>query len=589
MDTADDADDVDALDDEDDDGDGNDASAVVAREGQVCALEEEQEEDELNGHLLDLDEAEHELQDALVSEPPQLPMGELPEPMQWLAKHTRVPVSAVCPRLPALMPVYAMKRRFVRIDNIALRRILPKELLTTLRILNGMDIAAQRAERGANAINLHHFFRMPHRGGGWTPSGSIMTDGVALVVVYQRTSRPGQVPRTSTAHTVLGRGTSRRTDWIPGQCWTPVQPIAPLHDARMVLQDGQRKAPKMRVIAVDPGGITLVYAIERLANGKYREWKLSGHEWRALRGATAHVQRTKHWLRALVAMDAYTAYAKATPRTANPDSLRVWLAAACTVQPLVLRFKLQKKWAEEAFRQYCAARGVLMRFWARVKAGHAEDGTAAGPGHAMDVHVAYGDAVFPSSGRGRLPTPTVAAFKAAVTVFGEDKVHLVREYHTSKCCCDCGKVLQLCKPHIARPGKMGKRTAMGQQGDGVASAAAQVPQTRPRRVFPIRGLRRCTNRLCPAKGLRLRDRDRNAAINILIAFGAESVGWHRPWYLDPRFAHDLPVPDKCYIVRPPACTSDALSAMTSRLHPMQNGALEPALSALHASLGMHVQ
>ena len=75
------------------------------------------------------------------------------------------------------------------------------------------------------------------------------------------------------------------------------------------------------------------------------------------------------------------------------------------------RFKLH--WAHAAFRTWSRGHAILEGFWARIRAGRLEDGTAG-----VRPVILYGAAMFGATGRGRRSAPTTAMRTACITACG---------------------------------------------------------------------------------------------------------------------------------------------------------------------------
>lgn len=132
--------------------------------------------------------------------------------------------------------------------------------------------------------------------------------------------------------------------------------------------------------------------------------------------------------------------------------------------------------------------------------------------------VGIGDVKMASTGRGEMAAPTTAlaqAFKRAIArVRATGRVVIVGsiwEYRTTMCCCGCGEV--------TRPARVAWRDKAGVQ---LATEEGE-PQTRG-----SRRLRLCTS--CKTEG-KQRDRDVQAARNMLWLTQHEYFGAPRPWYM----------------------------------------------------------
>jgi hypothetical protein len=228
---------------------------------------------------------------------------------------------------------------------------------------------------------------------------------------------------------------------------------------------------------------------------------------------------------------------------------------------------LRQRWASARFARHQAGQRALSAFWHKVRMGRVEDGTAG-----VWPDIAIGNASFPSCGRGYTAAPTKAVTHSAEAYFGANHVFGVGEHRTSKTCAACGQCMQDCvsatwtrreiravNREAARAEKDNRVLTALADSDGDARAAIDnlgprtpanaalmsqltaialglpPPLARAPRVARIwrlvRGLKRCSNRHCPDKGGRLRDRDVNAALNLYEAFWALVHGEPRPQHL----------------------------------------------------------
>ena len=244
-----------------------------------------------------------------------------------------------------------------------------------------------------------------------------------------------------------------------------------------------------RVVAIDPGRATLVEAVEVVGNTtkRYRlTRKQYYHDSPFTRNAKAQRRRDAPMRPHLEAL------AATSPKTA---SLERFEAHVRELAP-----RLEALWAHYASRRaaamrldnYIHGRKTLDRFFAKLR----------GPSDQPPPTVAYGAAKFASTGRGELAAPTSKVY-VRCRVHCPDTV-LVDEFRTTKCCRDCGaELLAVRRWH----------------GRGCN-----------RRRVTVRGLKRCGSTACSLR--RLKDRDLNAALNILDAYvGERGGGGGRPAHL----------------------------------------------------------
>ena len=233
--------------------------------------------------------------------------------------------------------------------------------------------------------------------------------------------------------------------------------------------------------------------------------------------------------------------------------------------PVVMAEMLKKRWRKSYFERHQLKMKVLTKFFADVQRGRVEDGT-----YKMAATIVFGSAKFRSSRKGVRASPTVAVLQAALLVFGRNNVFLEHEFLTSQMDAVCGQ--RLWDVYTQEPPTRRERRAAearqarydAWQADAAAARAADAsapndladghvfrgrrfaprPPRAPRCDRLVWGLKYCACRICPASGHRLKDRDVNAAKNIMAAFLARVNGQPRPAYLCPvpRESGEAPVP-----------------------------------------------
>lgn len=258
-----------------------------------------------------------------------------------------------------------------------------------------------------------------------------------------------------------------------------------------------------RVLAGDCGKVNLVAIVERLADGRKQRYVLSrGQYQREMR----HAQRKAD-------ADARTAWLKAerqgnTRRTATEAGLGAFQRMMARQQDRLLGaggLMLRKRWANDRFWARAAKESSLKRFFGRVLRGVPDSVTAAGATPAESALLVLGDSVIPST-LGGVTSPTIAVVRAAVGVFGVDRVRFQDEHRTTKTHAVCGAVLQEVRATVAST----RWQRSDVPGPGMGRGRAKCLQAGD--VVPVRGLRRCE--CCGV----LVDRDINAAWNIRTAF-----------------------------------------------------------------------
>jgi hypothetical protein len=230
-------------------------------------------------------------------------------------------------------------------------------------------------------------------------------------------------------------------------------------------------------------------------------------------------------------------------KTADVAQYVAHVALTAELRPEIFAETLKPRWANDKFRAWQAGQRVLANFWSGVRAGKLEDGTAG-------VHpvIAFGDAQFAASGRGRHSAPTSACYVACVNVMGRSAVCLTTEHRSTRCHHACGHLLQQTD---SLPPSRAETRALDKQAERQDEYAAKVeawkvqcataderksprpPRPRPPQTWKlgIRGLLRCTNPECPERHRSLIDRDENAALNILRAFQHRDRGLLPPEHM----------------------------------------------------------
>ena len=274
-----------------------------------------------------------------------------------------------------------------------------------------------------------------------------------------------------------------------------------------------------RVIAFDSGATWLVKGVEIVTDpvtGErfWREWGLSRAEWRNQREDEKRLKLTTAWCADLRAPGGEFAQLTAQTRnTTDPAAFRQYCLNAhgallddpdgdLLEDPLpgahraILHEKLKYRWADAAFRTWSRGQAIMHSFWARVKAGRHDDGTAG-----VTPIILYGNASFSATGPGRHSAPTTSMRPACVTACGVSWVRDADEHRSTKCCSGCGQVLALVyapTPQRVLEANTKRLEKQAQSGYGLARPAY------PRRK--VRGMLLCRNPAC-SNGFVHRDTD----------------------------------------------------------------------------------
>ena len=435
-------------------------------------------------------------------------------------------------RMRSLGPRASIRRRFVKLDDSTVGTLFPQNFIDGL--------PANPAQNN----NLGRIFRLSAPPRGCAPSTSLYTDALSVCVPYGEDG--AAAPAAPTTSTSRSSSSSMGSSKAGAAAATPAAarsrlssshaasvpsarpPAAPASghsathgrvQAGTVRQPaGQRGGPVhySRCVGVDTGLVNIVMAYEELpfwCRRRYRKWTLTRKQWRVQTHADRRMARVRAWTAALSVE--FTALAAVSHKSQRLEDLAAYCVVVTRVRRAILDETLKPRWAEEAFDRWQAGHRVLHSFWASVKAGRAEDGTAG-----VVPVIAYGDAKFSSTGRGRHSSPTVAVLDACVAVMGADNVKMVTEHRSSKCCADCGEPMQRVYTHT--------RSKRELEADARAAARATrpgAPPARPRHSRrEVRGLHRCANPHCPDHARSLKDRDVNACRNILAAFHGLHAG-----------------------------------------------------------------
>ena len=236
------------------------------------------------------------------------------------------------------------------------------------------------------------------------------------------------------------------------------------------------------VIAFDPGRHTLLYGIQKLANGDIKEYKYSSNEYYCHAGKFKADIRRAHWNTEVT--DIHNALSGVSPKTIDLNRWDFYLHIVCHNLNDLWEHKLPKRWAREAFRFYRLKNAAMDKWLVKVKK------KACAAAGVNKIRIAYGNGSFSSTGPGeKNSAPTSFQFKHVKNIFTKSCVNVVDEFRTTKCCAACGD-------------------------RGVTSILQNVYDEGKRVAgkdwYPVRGLKRCNNTYC----CKFYDRDANAALNI---------------------------------------------------------------------------
>ena len=333
---------------------------------------------------------------------------------------------------------------------------------------------------------------------------SVTTNGLYVCIHYKVPSRGSAAVKSK------GKGKGKKA----AAAAVPVPPTAPI-------------APGTVVIGVDLGNITIIAAskVVTLEDGSTRNVSCvySKTQWEHDTGLRERTQNSHAWCEGLrAAGGAFEQLSTVTPKTASLTRLVGYARVFAATRDELLEERMKPRWAHAAFRKWQLSHRALDRAWSTLLAGRLEDGDY----HARVV-LGLGDAAFPSSGRGRRPTPTTALVRSAyVAAAAVQRVaHVVMrvfEYGSTKYHMGggCGATLaQVWAPPSARQvARHDAKVARSQEPPQVMVwgwVRAPLPPPRELRdAYPLHGLQWCDHEDCKAPHARLVSRDTDASVGI---------------------------------------------------------------------------
>jgi hypothetical protein len=303
------------------------------------------------------------------------------------------------------------------------------------------------------------------------------TDGVALCVHYK--SREGE-PDTDPSENENDEGESEEL----------------LEDSTIVNQESSSHSSSQhyhfpipliqRVIAFDPGRSTILHGVEQLPDGSIKEHILSQGRYYQESHIKRANRKTQRWNRKI--QSTLDQLSETRRRTPDPTKLLEYLQIYNQNRGILWSHLTHKKYAQNRFDVYIHRHQCLDRFFNSLW----QEGE-------QKPIIAYGNAKFAPTGRGEVAIPTTFVAKKCQDHY---ETVPVDEFRTTQRCHDCGDVLHKMYHDTLKKIKMKK-------GEGGKS---------------IRGLRWCGSTRC----LKLKNRDKNAALNILrIVRSEERPEWLR--------------------------------------------------------------
>jgi hypothetical protein len=185
-----------------------------------------------------------------------------------------------------------------------------------------------------------------------------------------------------------------------------------------------------RVVAVDPGRVIIMYAVERQASGRFKAYTLTRNEYYTVSGVFEARKETERWSDGI--RDALDALSKVSIKGVDIVSHEAFLTTYKDVSSMLWNEYTKSRWARQRLRLYGGKKRAFAKFFNDIKT--ADDQ----PDAKRRVVFAYGSAHVGVGGKGELSAPSSRALKECRYRFD---VVLVDEYRTSKMDCDTGRLL----------------------------------------------------------------------------------------------------------------------------------------------------
>ncbi len=185
-----------------------------------------------------------------------------------------------------------------------------------------------------------------------------------------------------------------------------------------------------RVVAVDPGRVIIMYAVERQASGRFKAYTLTRNEYYTVSGVFEARKESERWNDGI--RDTLDALSKVSIKGVDLGSHEAFLTMYKDVSSALWNEYTKSRWARQRLRLYGGKKRAFARFFNGIEA--ADDQPAA----KRRLVFAYGSAHVGVGGKGELSAPSSRALKECRYRFD---VALVDEYRTSKMDCDTGRLL----------------------------------------------------------------------------------------------------------------------------------------------------
>lgn len=250
---------------------------------------------------------------------------------------------------------------------------------------------------------------------GWTFSGMVITDGVAVSILYQRTVRRQVVAKTK-----------KKTARVKGD-----EKIASTYNPELTTDLGD-----VAVAGLDPGRSCLARVAYVFTDKdgvlRYKSWGLSrGHYYEKSGIMSAERRKAKQWA---CMKSGFTTLAGATLKAVDEAEILEYLRLASEISDAWWALALLRRESRDALGAYMGKRRVLDCFFAKIHRYFRKEG--------KQVEIAYGEAGLTMSptGKGEVAVPTGGTYKAAIREFGKERVKPTDESYSTKTSWESGAV-----------------------------------------------------------------------------------------------------------------------------------------------------
>jgi hypothetical protein len=391
-----------------------------------------------------------------------------------------------------LAPLNKLGRVFIDIDT----EVTLPCLLNQLKL----PFDATNPEHGwSQVVDMKSLITAPQREKGFRFNNHILTDGCSSICFQiLKPTRPNDAPIT---------GQKRKKPAVKTETVDEL--------AKIEIQ--KHYSPKQRVIAFDPGRVTLLYGVESIQlddntlETKDTPIKLTRHDYHKYTGRFKQPHVTEKWKQDSGLQPIYTALSDCSLKTTQSEPWRKYLEIYVQHRDRLWEAALQKKHSKWKFRTFLLKRQYLDRFF--VKLGKDKQGKKS----AIPPIIAYGDGDFKCTGKGEQSVPNKEVYRTCKRYY---KTILINEFRTTALCNCCHKPLCNVKTDKATHLEIANR-AKKKEKKPPDKFWASALQTKPNNGkhnnsseeeedHDIRGLKWCQSTNC----FKFINRDLNAANNI---------------------------------------------------------------------------